>query len=360
MALREVFRLFSRRSSQTGNEKPLRPLTPGFRNRLIMNCAQRFAPDAMTGMGLVPDFWEDVHTKLRYHVGRPQLTDSAQVSSRFQDIADFLVSCPDKHVLDFVECIFLTDAVFRFHEEELVDDINQFFRVDDLPYEVTSSVWAEREPSSRGFPPGGSRIRVSLPQVIRRDDEVTHQWAVGPALSLLRDKSFTSANTEFLKALVDFRNGDYDDCLAKCGSAFESTMKIICDRKGWPYDQKDTADPLIRKMLEHSTNLEAFFHQPLLLIGTIRNRLSSSHGSGVQAQRSRRTWRNMRLMPRAPQSSCLSRRAGSEDRERDAIPRDQRSPSPADCVLFSAGRVRSGLKQQLCLLAFHQNSFGPR
>ena len=48
---------------------------------------------------------------------------------------------------------------------------------------------------------------------------------------LLRDKSFTSADQEFIEALEDYRKGDYGDCLTKCGSSLESTMKIICDRK---------------------------------------------------------------------------------------------------------------------------------
>jgi hypothetical protein len=284
MAMRDIFEVFSRRSSQTEKQEPDRPLTHTFRTRLVMYCAERFGADVSTVLGAVPDFWEEVHGKIRYLVGRTELVKHTKIVSQFQDIADFLMVCPDENVLDFIEYIFQTHAAFRLQEAEIIHDINQFFRVEDLPYEVTPSVWAEKEPSPRRFPPGGSHVLVTRPQVIRRDDEVTHEWAVGPALTLLRDKSFTSANTEFLKALADFRKGDYDDCLTKCGSAFESTMKIICDRKGWPYDQRDTADPLIRKMLDHSTNLEGFFHQPLLIIGTIRNRLSSSHGSGVNTR----------------------------------------------------------------------------
>ena len=119
--------------------------------------------------------------------------------------------------------------------------------------------------------------------MICRDEHLTHEWAIEPAIALLGDSHFTSANQEFLEALEDYRKGDYGDCLTKCGSAFESTMKLICERKGWPYSQKDTAQPLLKTIIQNSRT-ETFFEQPLLVIATIRNRLSNSHGSGIQVR----------------------------------------------------------------------------
>ena len=54
-------------------------------------------------------------------------------------------------------------------------------------------------------------------------------------------------------------------------------MKIICDRKGWPYNQTDTAGVLLKTVLRHSS-LDSYFEQPIMLIATIRNRLSKAHG----------------------------------------------------------------------------------
>jgi hypothetical protein len=81
-----------------------------------------------------------------------------------------------------------------------------------------------------------TRILASHPQVILREQDVPYVEAIEPALRLLGDVAFTSANTEFLTALADYRSGDYEDCVAKCGSAFESTMKLICEERGWPYN----------------------------------------------------------------------------------------------------------------------------
>jgi hypothetical protein len=57
-------------------------------------------------------------------------------------------------------------------------------------------------------------------------------------------------------------------------------MKLICERKGWPYNQTDTAAPLLKTVIANS-GLDGFFDQPLLIVATLRNRLSKSHGSGA-------------------------------------------------------------------------------
>ena len=77
----------------------------------------------------------------------------------------------------------------------------------------------------------------------------------------------------------DYRKGDIPDCLTKCGSAFESVLKVICERKGWGCKQTDAASTLIRIILP-KTNLDTYFEGPLILIATLRNKLSSAHGAG--------------------------------------------------------------------------------
>ena len=73
--------------------------------------------------------------------------------------------------------------------------------------------------------------------------------------------------------------GGSGDCLTKCNSAFESVMKVLCKRNQWPFNEKDTARPLLKVIIDKSS-LDPFFEQPLMLIATMRNRLSSSHGAG--------------------------------------------------------------------------------
>lgn len=104
--------------------------------------------------------------------------------------------------------------------------------------------------------------------------------AIEPVLRLLSQPGLASANQEFLEALRHYRRGEYGDCLTECGSAFESTVKLICHRRGWTYKQTDSLAHLLKVYFDHS-QLDRFFETPLLLVGTIRNRLSKSHGAGV-------------------------------------------------------------------------------
>jgi hypothetical protein len=232
------------------------------------------------------DFWGEVHGEMKLLVARECMSGVDRYRGYpKEDLSTYLLRSTDAEFLDFIEKIFRTHAYgFRFGTAtKLIDDLNYLFQVDDLPYLITDFV---REPGTtyyNGIKLVGPDILVSYPKVIRRDDDITHVHAVAPSLALLRDKHFHSANTEFLDALEDFRKGDHGDCLTKCCSAFESTMKIICDRKGWAYDQKDPAGKLIATvMLE--TGLAPFFKDPLTMIATIRNRLSNSHGAGAETR----------------------------------------------------------------------------
>ena len=84
-----------------------------------------------------------------------------------------------------------------------------------------------------------------------------------------------------MEALEDYRKGDYGDCLTKCGSAFESTMKIICSKKNWSYKQIDTAAALL-DIIKDNTNIESYMFETFKLVATLRNRQSKAHGAGTQ------------------------------------------------------------------------------
>jgi hypothetical protein len=238
--------------------------------------------DAYGAHGSLERFWDQIHTKLTYLHGKQRLAVEGRSLTKPEDVLTFLMTCSDDHFLDFVEYVFQVDEAFRISGTELVEGINQFLRVDDLPYGLTDFVWEKTTHVQFGVPQEGMQL-ARYPKVICVDSLVTHTLAVAPTLALLQEKGFASANKEYLEALEDYRKADYGDCLTKCGSAFESTLKIICDRNGWPYSQKDTAGPLLGTVISQS-GLEGFLEQPLLLVATLRNRLSKSHGSGTQVK----------------------------------------------------------------------------
>ncbi len=285
MRLRDLFDVFSRREKQAEAVKPVAPLTPEFRNRVLMRCMELF--DEYRSSHEHNEFWEEVHEKLRYLVGRVRLVQDRYVNNTYQDATGFLATCTDSQFLDFIDFIFKLKSYYwsekaRQDENALVSDINDLFELDDLPYALTPFVRETKQEPSYGGQMRDVSVIASFPKVIRRDDQVPYKWAVEPALTLLRDKQLTSANKEFLDALEDYRKGDYGDCLVKCGSAFESTMKLICDRKGWSYSQTDTARPLLQVIFQNSQLEQNHFEQALMNIATLRNKLSNAHGAGTQ------------------------------------------------------------------------------
>ena len=246
-----------------------------------------------------------------------------------QDALTFLMNCDTNEFFDFIELSFKLELTPQAmgDENQVIDAINEIFRSDDISErlrnrilllyrDVISGQWSragdytfefwsqmhnslehlygrpqlydvENEPykltqlvrieEKKGH---YTHIRTSAyPKIIRVEDEAVYSEAIAPALSALSAPHFEPANAEFQEAMEEYRKGHYGDCLTKCGSAFESVLKILCKRNRWSFSETDTAAPLLKIVISNSS-LNTFFEQPLMLIATIRNRLSSAHGSG--------------------------------------------------------------------------------
>lgn len=286
MKFRQIFDVFSRRGKEPNTFIYKVPTT--LRNKIILLCQDTFSGKrvGLSGADHTGEFWNEIHQTLLYRHGRLQLVENGFARSRAEDAIGFLLTCEDEEFLDFVEYIFRVRALFHVHADEntLVDEINTLFASENVGYELTKMIKEEVVEPVEGYPFFGREQKVirvvAYPQIIKKDTQVEHVVMIKPVLQLLADPRYKSANQEYLEALEDYRKGDYGDCLTKCASAFESVMKIICDTKGWPYKQTDTASTLIRTVIKHG-GLDAYFEQPLMIIATLRNRLSKSHGAGT-------------------------------------------------------------------------------
>ncbi len=203
--------------------------------------------------------------RFTYLLGRLRLSNNLG-DSQIEEVLRFLSDCSDEHFLDFIEGIFQVDSYFRACPDEnvMVGEVNHLLLLEDLPYAITPFIRETRTEQVWGRPQE-VRALVSYPKVVLREDQVLHAEAVAPAIQLLADKGFSSANQEFLAALDDYRKGRYGDCLTKCGSAFESTLKLICARRKWAYQPTDTAGELLR-VVRTNSGMDTYFEQPLLLI----------------------------------------------------------------------------------------------
>ena len=123
-------------------------------------------------------------------------------------------------------------------------------------------------------------------EIVRVDSQLLHKEAVQPAIHLLSPREYSGAQEEFLKAYDHFRHGNHKEALNDALKAFESTMKIICDKKGWAYNPTDTSKKLLDICFENNL-VPQFWQQHMSAIRSLleggvptgRNRLSG-HGQG--------------------------------------------------------------------------------
>lgn len=269
-----IFNVFSRRNEFT-IESNIKPISEEFRNRIVM----LFRDEFRTAFN---DFLVELHRNASYLYGKFRLTDTQNNSSPSEDMINFLMTCKDEYFLDILELIFRSNlSGISWPDNPLISGINEFLRIDDLPYHLTGYV-TETTYETNSLGSSTTSIRVSeYPKIIRRDNDLMHNKAIMPTLTLLSNEEFKNANREFLNALEDFRKRDFRDCLTKCCSTFESVMKIICDKNKIPFKNTDTASVLLKSLLEKS-QLDTYWEQPLMIIATLRNRLGSSHGAGTE------------------------------------------------------------------------------
>jgi hypothetical protein len=287
----DIFKSFSKRIPDAA-AKASESIPTTTRVRITRWCVELYRgerPSNIVGRGdHNPEFWQEIYRRLLYRTGKTTLTPTDRGNSPME-AANYILNCSAAEFLDFLEDILNNDVFTNVSlwDNMIVDEMNTILRQDNLPYAVTHFVVEEVVHTSGMFSGHkGTQVR-SYPKVILKESEVLNQQAIGPALELLSQPHFASANKEFLAALEDYRKGDTGDCLVKCGSSFESVLKVICDRKRWAYTQNDTASTLVKTIITN-TSLENYFEPMLIIVATLRNRLSTAHGAGTTVRQTPR------------------------------------------------------------------------
>lgn len=281
--LRALYKSFSLRRNRQKGSTDLPPLTSRFRARVVLyfrDFVEHFPEQPLLywGKGI---FWFDVTQRLQHLYGTGDLSSGQQSVTPVDEILTFLNTCSTEEFFDFLEQAFLVGRNSSTFQDAgtIVPAINEMFRIEDLPFELTNLTFRQVPVPSRPHQTYSEPNRY--PQVIVVAEQVIHQEAIEPALAILEASHLQSADGEFRKALTHYRKSEFADSLTACGSAMESTLKVLCQRNGWSYNQKDTLSTLLDVVVDESS-LDNFFSQPFMLIGTIRNRLSSAHGKGTQ------------------------------------------------------------------------------
>lgn len=168
---------------------------------------------------------------------------------------------------------------------ELFNQLARYFLLRDA-YEGESKADACEAEINARFQEHGIGYAYESGLIIRIDSKYLHQEAVKPALALLAGQMYEGANEEFRNAHGHFRHQRYKACLVDCLKALESTLKAICDERGWPYPKGATAKKLIGVVLDEGllprySEMQLHSVQTQLESGvpTVRNK-EGGHGQG--------------------------------------------------------------------------------
>lgn len=221
--------------------------------------------------------WNVINQIMSKELGMFALTQKNYYSS-FQHCREFLQTCTDTEAIDIIELSFviLEEYYQQYHGwdnhgitqpfDEAIEELNYWFRDNNLGYEFTNG------------------------ELIRIDQTHMHEEVVKPAITLLFEEDFEGPAEEFLNAHKAYRKGDYKSALVEALKSFESTMKTICDKKGYTYNKgSDTAQKLIAVLLDNNLIPEYmrkhFSGVRNTLEGglpTVRNK-QAGHGQGAES-----------------------------------------------------------------------------
>lgn len=199
----------------------------------------------------------------------------------FLDIVEVAFQCIDQYMRQLGHANDRYDILLS--ADEAIEELNHRFKENNFGYEFCEG------------------------KIIRIDRKFTHKEIVKPALNLLYEEEFTSANEEFLLAHRYYKEGcskgdpsaDFKNAIINCNKAFESTMKIICENKSdlvTRYNSKHAANDLINDLIEAKIipkHLENNFHgiKNMLkgLISSLENGLpvirnKVGHGQGTEEE----------------------------------------------------------------------------
>ena len=190
---------------------------------------------SLGGAGQNNDAWETIEKIVAREHGVFQLGDH-----RNRDVAlrceMYLLDSPSiDRALDLVE------ASFRH-----IDAAGHYSRIAREQRGITQSPRSAIAELNERFRRAGVGYSYESGKITRVDSELIHSQVVQPALLFLNQPGFEGPREEFLDAHAHYRSGEYRDAITDANSAFESTVKAICNQRGWEFSPGASASELLK------------------------------------------------------------------------------------------------------------------
>jgi HEPN domain-containing protein len=222
-----------------------------------------------------PELWKLIHKTLCRELGVHEL---APGSLHIEQVMNFIGSAEIEGFLDAVElCCRIIDRIIRDYPDYRWKEFGIKQGPDDTIVEVNYR-----------FRESGLGYSYEDGQFLRVDSEYVHEEIVKPALRLLSGNGFSGPQAEFLEAHKAYRSGAYSQAIVEAGKSLESTLKAVCDNKGWSYDKGARASDLLKRVRTEGLwpeYLDPSFDQLLATLSSalpkVRNE-QGAHGQGSQ------------------------------------------------------------------------------
>lgn len=202
-------------------------------------------------------------------------TKNGAYTAANDELFDFILNADTEECLDAVEisCLVIQECISDY---QYIHGL----RGDEVAAESISELNARFKEHAVGYQFENRRI-------IRIDSTFLHVEVTKEAITLLNSQNYEGAEAEFMKAHEHYRHGRHKESLNESLKTFESVMKSICSKRGWPLNGNETASGLLKVCFDN--NLISSFWQTQFnglksilesSVPTARNRLSG-HGQGI-------------------------------------------------------------------------------
>ena len=220
--------------------------------------------------------YNDIHKMLCEKYGELSLSSRHRLGVKDNETLTEVLTKEDYNL----ELIFdLMELIIRYKVNEMYEDEYYEDYINKYVNEIQELINLRFKESSVGY-------EMVNCQIIRKDSEVTFTEIIEPTITLTYNELFENVNVDFVDAIKEYQSGDNKDCIVKLLKAFESTLKIICDEKGWEYNETDRCSKLInicfdneivpQEMKSEFTSLNSLLQSGIL---PVRNNFAG-HGEG--------------------------------------------------------------------------------
>lgn len=178
--------------------------------------------------------WAYIHNTFIRERGLFKLTNNPRIDWSCE--LYLLESNTVEDVLDLVEVSFF-----------YIDSVVRKFQIHDrksrgITVTADSAIGELNERLSRA----GVGYQFHNGKIIRLESELIHSEVVRPTLRFLHEPGFEGPCDEFLRAHAHYRSGEMKNAIIDANNAFESTLKVICDKRRWQYPTGARASDLLR------------------------------------------------------------------------------------------------------------------